>query len=110
METFLSQKGESTIISQRSHCQLDGCEASQKDRAAVGVKAADGIQYPQAIVIVVIVWRKGKVHDRDPMRLGFEIERGIIQIGSDIYFQTTVRKDFADDLLPGMVVLDHEGP
>src|SRR5688572_11450918 len=43
------------------------------------------------------------------MRLGLEIGSGIVQICGNVHFQAAIREDFADDLLPGMVVFDHEG-
>src|SRR4030095_14509610 len=107
MKTFLAQECEGTIIRQRGHSQFYSRKTGEENRTAVGVEFANGIQHAQSINVIVVVWRKGKVYDRDTMWLGFECERGFIETGGDIHLQPAIRENLTDDLLPRMIIFNH---
>src|SRR5215216_1256487 len=108
MKTFFTQKRKRPVIRQGGYGKLDGGKSGQKYGAAVRVEPADGVQNAQAVDVVVIVWGKRKIHDRNPMRLGFQLPSRLIETCGNIYMQPTIRKDLAENLLPGTIVLDDQ--
>ena len=97
------------MLGQDADRQLHRGKAGQQDGHTAGVVAAHGVEHAQAVLVVMVAAAQRQVHHGQAVRSRSQAGHRRFQAVGHVHRQAGVGQDFAQNLLPGVIVFDDQG-